>query len=197
MRLPKAYKMLDAKGETTEIIGLHENGSTFRRPKGEITMRTLESMLAEHPFFQGFNPNHLHMLAHSASEDKFGEQEYIFSEGEKAGKFYTILKGKVALEVFAAQHGQITIETLAGGEVLGWSWLFPPYRWQFSARVVEPTQVIVMDGVYLRDKAEEDHDFGYELVKRVAPVIVQRFQATRLQLLDVYGVYGPHKRGAS
>jgi CRP/FNR family cyclic AMP-dependent transcriptional regulator len=76
------------------------------------------------------------------------------------------------------QRGQITIETLAGGEVLG-SWLFPPYRWQFSARVVEPTQVIVMDGVYLRDKAEQDNVFGYELVKRVAQVIAERLQATR------------------
>ncbi len=153
-------------------------------------MKTLESMLAEHPFFQGLAPHHLHMIAHGASEDTFREQGYIFSEGEKARKFYAIYKGKVALEAFAAQRGPITIETLAGGEVLGWSWLFPPYRWQFSARVVEPTQVIVMDGVYL-------HDFGYELEKRVAQVVVQRLQATRRQLLDVYGAYGPHKRGAS
>jgi CRP/FNR family transcriptional regulator, cyclic AMP receptor protein len=114
-------------------------------------MKPLESMLTEHPFFQGVALHHVHMISHGASEDTFREQGYIFSEGEKAGKFYAIYKGKVALEAFAAQRGPITIETLAGGEVLGWSWLFPPYRWQFSARVVEPTQVIVMDGVYLRD----------------------------------------------
>jgi CRP/FNR family transcriptional regulator, cyclic AMP receptor protein len=160
-------------------------------------MRTFEAMLAEHAFFQGLDPGHLHIIAHGASEDKFEEQVYIFNEGEKAGKFYAIRKGKVVLEASAAQRGQIPIETLAGGEVLGWSWLFPPHRWQFSARVVEPAQLIVMDGAYLRDKAEEDHDFGYELMKRVAQVIVQRLQATRLQLLDVYGAYGPHKRGAS
>jgi CRP/FNR family cyclic AMP-dependent transcriptional regulator len=97
---------------------------------------------------------------------------------------------------YILQRGQVTIDTLAGGEVLGWSWLFPPYRWQFSARVVEPTQVIVMDGVYLRDKAEEDNIFGYELVKRVAQVIAERLQ-TRRQLLDVSGAYGPYKQGAS
>jgi hypothetical protein len=91
---------------------------------------------------------------------------------------------------------QLTIETLEGGEVLGWSWLFPPYRWRFSARVVEPVRVIVMDGVYLRDQAEEDHNFGYELEKRMAQVVVQRLQAARLRLLDVYGAYGPHKREA-
>jgi CRP-like cAMP-binding protein len=160
-------------------------------------MKTLEAMLAEHPFFLELDPGHLHLIVHRASEDTFGEQGYIFSEGEKAGKFYAILKGKVVLETFAAQRGQIPIETLAGGDVLGWSWLYPPYRWQFSARVVEPTQVIVMDGVYLRDKAEEDHDFGYELEKRMAQVIIQRLQATRRQLLDVYGSYGPYKRGSS
>ena len=160
-------------------------------------MKTLEAMLAEHPFFLELDPGHLHLIVHRASEDTFGEQEYIFSEGEKAGKFYAILKGRVVLEAFAAQRGQIPIETLAGGEVLGWSWLFPPHRWQFSARVIEPTQVIVMDGVYLRDKAEEDHDLGYELEKRVAQVIIQRLQATRRQLLDIYGSYGPYKRGSS
>jgi len=159
-------------------------------------MKTLESMLAEHPFFQGLASHHLHLIAHRASEDTFKEQGYIFSEGEKAGKFYAIYKGKVAIEAFAAQRGPITIETLAGGEVLGWSWLFPPYRWRFSARVVEPAQVIVMDGVYLRDQAEEDHDFGYELEKRVAQVVVQRLQGARLRLLDMYGAYGPHKREA-
>jgi len=160
-------------------------------------MKTLESMLAEHPFFQGLAPHHLRMIAHRAAEDTFREQGYIFSEGEKAGKFYAIYKGKVVLEAFAAQRGPITIETLEGGEVLGWSWLFPPYRWRYSARVVEPAQVIVMDGVYLRDQAEDDHEFGYELEKRLAQVVVQRLQATRLRLLDVYGAYGPHKRGAS
>ncbi len=159
-------------------------------------MKTLESMLAEHPFFQGLAPHHLRMIAHRAAEDTFREQGYIFSEGEKAGKFYAIYKGKIALEAFAAQRGPIMIETLEGGGVLGWSWLFPPYRWRFSARVVEPAQVIVMDGVYLRDQAEDDHEFGYELEKRLAQVVVQRLQATRLRLLDVYGAYGPHKRGA-
>jgi CRP/FNR family cyclic AMP-dependent transcriptional regulator len=92
------------------------------------------------------------------------------------------------LEAFAAQRGPITIETIEAGEVLGWSWLFPPYRWHFSARVVEPTRAIALDGVCLRSKGEADHDLGYELVKRVAQIMMQRLQATRLQLLDVYGV---------
>jgi CRP-like cAMP-binding protein len=73
--------------------------------------------------------------------------------------------------------------------VLGWSWLFPPYRWHFDARALELTRAIALDGKCLREKCEEDHDLGYELVKRVAQIIMERLQATRLQLLDVYGVH--------
>ena len=80
----------------------------------------------------------------------------------------------------------VTIQSLGPGEPLGWSWLFPPYRWHFSARVVEPTRAIALDGACLRTKGEEDHELGYQLVKRVAQIMMQRLQATRLQLLDVY-----------
>ena len=146
-------------------------------------MKTIESILGEHPFFQGLDIRHLHIAAHGAMEDKFGVHAYIFNEGEKAGKFYVIHKGKVALEGVSPSDQLITIDTIEEGDILGWSWLLPPYHWQYSARVIEPVQVIVLDGVYLREKCEEDHDFGYELVKRVTQAIAQRLQATRTQML--------------
>ena len=146
-------------------------------------MKTIEAMLAEHPLFQELEPRHLHMVASSATEDRFEAQEYLFSEGEKARKWYIICKGKVALETGAPPHGPRTIETIEEGDVLGWSWLLPPYHWSFSARVLEPTQVIVLNGVHLREQCEADHDFGYELLKRVAQGIVQRLEALRMQLL--------------
>jgi CRP/FNR family transcriptional regulator, cyclic AMP receptor protein len=82
----------------------------------------------------------------------------------------------------------LTIQTLGVGEVLGWSWLFPPYRWLFDARTIELTRAIALDGKCLRAKCDEDHHLGYEMVKRFAQVIIERLQASRLQLLDVYGV---------
>ncbi|MBO0783363.1 MAG: hypothetical protein J2P37_31505 [Ktedonobacteraceae bacterium] len=97
-------------------------------------------------------------------------------------------EGRVALETFSGERGAITIETIEAGEALGWSWLFPPYRWHFSARVLEPVQAIVLDGERLRIRGEEDCDFGYDLVKRVAHIVIQRLQATRLQLLDLYRI---------
>ncbi len=79
-------------------------------------------------------------------------------------------------------------QTVAEGDVLGWSWLFPPYRWVFDAQALELTRALVFDGTCLRGKCEDDHNLGYELMKRFAHVVVQRLQATRLQLLDVYGI---------
>jgi CRP/FNR family transcriptional regulator, cyclic AMP receptor protein len=151
-------------------------------------MQTLELILAEHPFFKGLEPRYMQLITGCASNVRFDTGTYIFREGEPAERFYLIREGKVALETFAAERGTITIETIEAGEVLGWSWLFPPYQWHFSARVVEPTRAIALDGICLRTKGEEDHDLGYQLVKRVAQIMMQRLQATRLQLLDVYNV---------
>ncbi len=155
-------------------------------------MQTLEAILAAHPFFKGLEPPYVQLITGCASNVRFHAGTYIFREGQAASHFYIIREGKVALETHAAERGPITIETIEAGEVLGWSWLFPPYRWHFDARVVEPTRAISLDGVCLREKAASDHDLGYELVKRVAHIMMQRLQATRLQLLDVYGL---HMRG--
>lgn len=151
-------------------------------------MQTLEAHLTVHPFFAGLEPSSIQELAGFASYAHYERGKYLFHEGERAAHFYIINEGKVALETFAGERGAITIETIEAGEVLGWSWLFPPYRWHFGARVVEPTSAIVLDGGGLRAKCEEDHHFGYELTKRVAHIMMQRLQATRLQLLDLYEI---------
>ena len=149
-------------------------------------MQTLEPILAELPFFKALKPEYLQLITGCASNVRFDTGAYIFREGQEASQFYLIRQGKVALEIFAAQYGPITIETIEAGEVLGWSWLFPPYRWHFSGRVFEPTLAIALDGKCLRTKGEADHDLGYELMKRVAQIMMERLQATRIRLLDIY-----------
>ena len=151
-------------------------------------MNTLEPILAEQSFFNGLEPRYLQLITGCASNVRFAADQYIFREEEEANQFYLIRYGKVALETFAPGRGVVPIETLPAGEVLGWSWLFPPYRWHFSARALEVTRAIALDGVCLRKKCAEDHDLGYELMSRFAQTIIQRLQATRLQLLDVYQV---------
>jgi CRP-like cAMP-binding protein len=142
-------------------------------------------MLAQHPFFAGLDGRHLRQLAGCATSKTFGAHEPIFREGEEAATCYLITKGAVALETAALGCEALQIQRLGAGEVLGWSWLLPPYQWHFSARATQPTQALALDGKALRGRCEEDHDLGYELLKRFAQVIAQRLTATRMRLLHI------------
>ncbi len=152
-------------------------------------MQTLEQYLSEHPFFKGIKPCHIESIAECATSVQFETGQFILREGEEANNFYIIRHGKVALEMFSTDRGPITIQTIGEGDVLGWSWLIPPYNWRFDAKAIELTRAIALDGKCLRTKCEQDHDLGYELLKRFTHIIAQRLEATRLQLLDVYGVH--------
>jgi CRP-like cAMP-binding protein len=148
----------------------------------------LAGVLADHPFFYDMKQEHLETLAQCASVAEFGPGQQIFREGGEADACYLIVDGDVALEIALPRHGQHVITTLHGGEVLGWSWLFPPYRWSFDAQALTDTRTIRFDAAELREKKAEDPSLGYELMQRFAEVLVDRMQATRLQLLDVYGI---------
>lgn len=152
-------------------------------------METLERILADHPFAQGLIDRHLQLLVGCASNVRFDAGQVIFREGEEANQFYLIRSGKMSVELHAAERGAITILTVGEGEVLGWSWLVSPYRWNFDARALEPTRAIALDGKCLREKSERDSELGYQLLKRIAYVMEERLQATRLQLLNVYEVH--------
>ncbi len=151
-------------------------------------METLRAILAQQPFFKDLAEHHLDLLTGCASNVRFQPGDFIFREGEEANHFYLLRGGKVSIEIFAPQRGPITIETLGEGDILGWSWLIPPYTWRFDAKALNVTRALALDAVCLRSKCEQDHELGYELFKRFAHVIEQRLQATRLQLLDVYDV---------
>jgi CRP/FNR family cyclic AMP-dependent transcriptional regulator len=150
-------------------------------------METLEPMLRNHPFFYGLNPEYFDLLVGCATNVRFDEGSFLLREGDPAGRFFLIRHGKVALEIAGPGRGHIVVQTVGEGEVVGFSWLFQPHLAKFDARAVEQTRAIAMDGVCLRGKCEEDNRLGFDLMQRFARVLVQRLQATRLQLLDVYG----------
>jgi CRP/FNR family transcriptional regulator, cyclic AMP receptor protein len=155
----------------------------------------LSAILGDHEFFKGMKPEHLAILAGCASNVKFEAGETLFREGEEAHQFFLLRQGRVALDVFAAGRGPITIQTSGEGEVIGWSWLFPPHHWRFSARAVEMTRAFALDGKCLREKCDRDHSLAYEILKRFAEVMSHRLDATRLQMLDVYASSGPSAKG--
>ena len=150
-------------------------------------METLERVLSTHPFFQDLEPRHLALLVGCAANVRFDSGQFVFRAGDEANQFYLVRTGRVALEVCAPGRAPFIVETLGEGEILGWSWLIPPYHWKFDARTVEPTRALALDGKCMRGKCEADHDLGYELLKRFAHIIEERLSATLLQLLDVYG----------
>ena len=128
------------------------------------------------------------MLAGCSTTDGFDRGEMIFREGDPANTFWLIRHGRVALEVHSPSRGGLAIETLEPGDVLGWSWLFPPDRWHYDARALEDVRAVAVDGACLRGKCDDDPVFGYDMLRRFSAVMVDRLQATRLRLLDIYGV---------
>ena len=151
------------------------------------TAPSIGDQLAEHPFLRQLDGRYPQLLAAAAKSVKFATGSYLLLERRPATSFYLIQEGKVALEVNGAERGQIVIETIGAGECLGWSWLFPPYTWHLSARAMEPVVAIALDSREVRAQCEADHSLGYEMMKRVAGVLMLRLQATRFALLDVYG----------
>jgi len=150
-------------------------------------MEGLERILREHAFFEGISAEYSQLVSGCARNHLFNAGQYLYREGEPANEFFLIRQGKVALEIVAPGQVPIIIATLGEGEIVGASWLVPPYRWTFDARAVELTRAIGIDAACLRGKCEADHHLGYEMMKRFLPILVKRLHATRLQILDVYG----------
>jgi CRP-like cAMP-binding protein len=150
-------------------------------------MDNLKHILAEHPFFTGLNEEYLTLVTGCASNVRFEAGKIIHREGEEANHFYLIRAGKVTLQMMTPNKGPIIIETLTEGDILGWSWLVPPYTWHTDAKALDLTRMIALDGKCLRTKCENDHHLGYELLKRSTEIMVKQLESTRLQLLDVYG----------
>ena len=151
-------------------------------------LETLERLINQHPFFQSMSEHHLELITNCAKNMRFQAGQMILEEGREANEFYFIRDGLVAVELITPKKRSVRVQTIGAGDVLGWSWLVSPYRWRFSARASRPTRALAFDGRCLREKCEADHDLGYELLRRFAPIVTERLDATQLQLLDLYGL---------
>jgi CRP/FNR family transcriptional regulator, cyclic AMP receptor protein len=144
-------------------------------------------LVAEHPLLAGLPGSAVAQVAGCAKNVAYGTGELLLVEGEEADTLYLVRRGLVAIEVHAPGRGPIVVETVGPGAVVGWSWLIPPYRWHFDARAVEPVGAIAVDGACLRSKSEADPALGYALLTRLSAILLERLQATRMRLLDLYG----------
>jgi len=155
--------------------------------KGGTVAEDIEHLIVGHSFFAGLDEAFLSPIVPIASKVRFEAGTYIFKEGDQATAFYLIRDGKVALEIFAPAHKPIIIDTLEGGDSLGWSWLLSPFLWKFSAHARTGVRAVALDATALRAKCEENRNLGYEVLNRLAQIIERRLEATRFQLLDIYG----------
>jgi CRP-like cAMP-binding protein len=149
-------------------------------------VRTIEEYLPEHPFFAGLDERWTDLVSGCASNAHLSPGRYLFREGAPADTFYVIRHGRIAIET-ATPTGSVVIDSAHEGDVIGWSWLVPPYRWTFDARATEETSLIAFDGACLRGKCEADPELGYALLQRVVQVMSARLQSARVRLLDLYG----------
>jgi CRP/FNR family cyclic AMP-dependent transcriptional regulator len=145
----------------------------------------IEKRLAAHPFLKGMTRHHIELLALCAVPTQFDPGHTIFLEGEPASGFYLLEAGKVVLEGETSDGRHVVIDTVSAGEPLGWSWLFPPYLWHFSARATEECSAICLSGMLLRQHREDDLTFSHELFKRTSEVMVRRLQRARGKLISV------------
>jgi CRP-like cAMP-binding protein len=149
-------------------------------------MRTIAEDLPGHPFFAGLDSDALALLAGCAVNMHARPGEYLFREGEPADSFFVIREGRVALEM-RLPTGAAVLDTAEQGEVLGWSWLVPPYRWTFDGRAVDHVRAVRFDGGCLREKCAADPDLGYAFLQRIVQVMSERLHSARVRLLDLYG----------
>lgn len=150
-------------------------------------MQSLDELLGESPVFAGLEPAWLELIAGCAKNVVFSKGDPLFREGDPADTFYLVRRGRVALSTHLPARGEVLIETIDPGEVIGWSWLFEPYRWHFDAVAACDVGAVAFDGECLRGKCQSDHELGHALMLRFAHVMIDRLQHTRMRLLDLYG----------
>jgi CRP-like cAMP-binding protein len=161
--------------------------NTDANPSQNPNRDKLAEIISNHAVFKRLPPEHLAMLLDVAMFTGFKKDEVIFREGDSANRFYLILKGEVALESPIRDAKPVLIQTIGSDDVLGWSWLLPPFYWHFDARATKPTEAIFFYGTWLRETCEKNPAFGYEMMKRMAAVVVNRLQAARKELVKKSG----------
>jgi CRP/FNR family transcriptional regulator, cyclic AMP receptor protein len=151
-------------------------------------MDTAYDLLASQPFLTGLSDDQLDRLSRWSKRAVFHGGKRIFREGSPADRFWLIQRGRVNLDTHAPGRGDMIIETIGPGAVLGWSWLFAPYQWHFGAVALETTMTVEFDAPGVRQLCARDPALGYELSTRFMQVMLERLQSTRLRLLDLYRV---------
>jgi CRP-like cAMP-binding protein len=151
-----------------------------------VETSSLEPLLREHRFLRELSDDHVRFMAGCARNVRYAAGELLFRESDPADALLLLRSGGVVLEVDVPGRGVVRLESAGEGEMLGWSWLFPPYRHQLDARALEPVRALAFDAACLRKKMAENHDFGYALAIELLAQAHKRLGGLRLLRLDLY-----------
>ncbi|TDX63476.1 cyclic nucleotide-binding protein [Methylosinus sp. sav-2] len=152
-------------------------------------IESIEHIVKEHRFFAGMDEGFVALVSGCAKNMRFDPGQYLFHEGDSADWFFLLRNGSVAIELRDPARGAVTVQTLHEGDLCGLSWLVPPYRWTYDARAIDLVRAIAVDAACLRRKSEADPRLGYDMMKRFMPPLVERLQAARMQMIDIYGAH--------
>ena len=155
-----------------------------------MNSQSVADFLSRHPFFTGLDDQYIEFLTDSAVETQIGEGGILFRQGTPADKFYLLKSGKVSVQVPALVGPVLEIQRIGENQILGWSWLIPPYRWNFQARVEEDASLLEFDGRAVLARCEEDPRFGFEMLKRFAALMSERLEAARQKMMDEWNPPG-------
>jgi CRP-like cAMP-binding protein len=166
--------MSKTKFFSSKKAGKQTGNQASPKAPAEKVFSHLYQIIANHPLFEGLSIRQWELLANLAMETQFAPGAYLFRRQDPANRFYLILDGRVELELASTRDGMRLVQMAGPGDYVGWAWMFEPYSFYLSARTVDPTKAIFFYGTILRQYCEEDHDLGYEIVKRVAATALQR-----------------------
>ncbi len=152
-----------------------------------VSTRTIRDLVAEHALLAHLPAADLDLIAGCGQNVHIPAGRLLFREGEPADTFYLVREGRVAIEVSTSTGPPLVVSTTGAGGLVGWSWLFPPYRWHLDARAVDEVSAIAIDGACLRTKCAADTGLGYRLMQCFAQLAIDHLQGARRQLLDLYG----------
>ena len=155
-----------------------------------MTNPLIEKYLSTHEFFSGLSPEFIGFLARCASEQQIEPGQVLFQQGERAHRFYLIRNGSISIEVPAITGPTLKVQSLGASQILGWSWLIPPYKWSFQAKAEAQTALFAFDGDAVLARCEEEPKFGYALLKRFASLMAERLGVARQRMMDQWNPPG-------
>jgi CRP-like cAMP-binding protein len=157
-------------------------------------VKTLAAILTDTPLFGDLTRAQAELIAGCAGNVHFQPGQVIFREGAQADTFYLVRHGRIQLDMYIAGRGSVAIDTVDPGDLVGWSWLFPPYRWHFDATALTSVRATAFDGACLRAKCVADPALGYPLTSRFAQLIIERLQASQHRLIHQDQTPSPSRR---